>query len=221
MKIQMLLVAVGIAMSLFCFAQSLETCDIAYLEQELAERMKKEQDIRMEAMPMVAEYQKTGTGKIALIPKILKMNRIDEANQAWLSQMFETCGWPEELSDKANNAVFLNLQHAEDTLQEQYFPLVEEKMTAAIIPKSDWAKMLDRIKMHRGEQQVYGTQTFANANNENLVWPVEDVRLLEPRREDVGLPSMEQYFQLSRDSVGIEMKWDKEMTLKEAAEQRK
>jgi hypothetical protein len=221
MKIQILLLAAGIAMSFSCSGQKLKSCEKDYLEQELTERMKKEQDIRMEVMPMVAEYQKSGKGKMALIPKILKMNNIDEENQAWLTQMLENCAWSDELSDEANNAVFLILQHAEDTMQEQYFPLIEEKMEAGIISKSDWATMLDRIKMHNGEYQVYGTQTFANLEEENIVWPVEDPDNLEERRAEVGLPSMEAYFQLSLDTLGLEMKWDKSLTLEQAIEQKK
>jgi hypothetical protein len=103
-------------------------------------------------------------------------------------------------------------------MMSNYFPLVEEKTNQGLLKKGDWATMLDRILMSEEKPQRCGTQTFAGAENDNYVWPIENVKSLTERRQQVGLPPMEQYFKIAQDSFGIEMKWDQKLTVEKALE---
>lgn len=85
-----------------------------------------------------------------------------------------------------------------------------------MLAPDDPARMFDRIQMHQGLPQRYGTQTFTDNANRNWIWPVSSVDSLEQRRAEVGLPPMDAYLQLAKDSTGVEIIWNPNLGLEEA-----
>lgn len=205
----------GMILSSSCRAQELN-CDLETMSEELILMADEEQEVRREIMPLIAQYQKDGSGKMKLFAKAMSMEKLDKENQETLQSYLESCGWQEQLHPDAHNAIYLILQHSPEDMMTQYFPLVKERMDQGHLDPDDWATMLDRLKMYSGEPQIYGTQTFADDDNVNWVWPVANLDSLEIKRAQVFLPDMETYFKIAKDSTGVVMKWDREMTIEEA-----
>jgi len=207
-------VLITIAMSA-CTAQPVD-CNLKVLNAELAEMRQKDQEIRKEFMPVLGKYQEDGSGQMKVMRLAMKMEKQDKANQQRLQAILNKCGWPEELDQQAHETIYLVLQHSPDSLMRTYFPMVQAYADKGLLSPDDPATMYDRLQMRAGLPQRYGTQTFVDAKKRNLVWPVEDPDSLTELRGSVGLPPMEAYFQLARDSAGIEMVWDKTLTVEQA-----
>jgi hypothetical protein len=213
------LLLIAIAMSA-CQSQPID-CNVEALQVDLISMRDKEQAIREELMPVMAQYQEDGSGKMKLFTLAMQMEKQDAANQERLQAIFSQCGWPEALNAKAHESIYLILQHSPDSLMRRYFPMVQAYAGKGLLSPDDPATMYDRLQMRAGLPQRYGTQTFPDAQNRNLVWPVEDAERLAEYRDSVGLPSMSAYFDLARDSMGIEMVWDKTLTVEQAAKLKK
>lgn len=212
-------ILIGIAIS-SCQGQEID-CSTTALNEKLAELYQEDQAIRNELMPLLGQYQKDGSGKMKLFSLVMKQERQDRKNQEQLSSIFEQCGWPKEISSDAHNTIFLILQHSPDSMMRQYYPLVVEYSEAGLLEQNDRATMYDRLQMRAGKYQKYGTQTFQDDQNRNLVWPIDAPEKLEERRAEVGLPNMSTYFQMARDSMGVEMIWNKDLSLEQALALRK
>jgi len=197
-------------------AQKEVDCSIASLNHHLISMEHLDQEIRMELMPLLAKNQEDGSGGLKLFSLVTKMQKQDEENQRNLIAILEKCGWPKELSREAHTAIFLILQHSPDATIQQYYPTVKEMTRLGYLDPDDEATMFDRLQMFAGKPQRYGTQTFENHKKENAVWPVQHIDSLPYLRKSVGLPTMETYFEIVRDSTGIKMVWDKSLTIEEA-----
>lgn len=177
----------------------------------------------------------------------------DQKCQAAVFPILDSLGIPDGLSDTSYIALFLVVQHSDLEYQRKYYPLFEDGIARGLVEPSDAATMLDRILMHEGKPQFYGTQTFSrmvtvivtdaegkedgeirrtekmgktgkpDSNSENVqptaphtyLWPVKNADSLNIRRAEVGLPSIETYVGIFQ-KMGIELVWDKEMTVEEA-----
>ena len=151
----------------------------------------KDQSIRQKIMPMLASGNQD-----SIMAVVVQMNMIDKENQTFVFGLLDNQGWPDGLSDKANSAIFLVIDHAEFAAQEKYYPVVKEKAEEGIIGKEDAATLQDRILMKKGEMQVYGTQTtrvVINGENINYLWPVKNPDQLDKLRKEVNLPPIAEY----------------------------
>jgi hypothetical protein len=203
-----------------CHSQT-TSCDLEKNEQALKERYEKDQEIRKKLMPLLAEYQKTGEGAFELIALVNKQNSIDADNQKFVEHLLSECGWSNELSSEGHKAIFMIIHHADDAFMNKYFPLVKEKSSLGLLEPDDYPMMLDRVLMNAGKAQIYGTQTFQGSDQKNYVWPIEDVENLQKRRDSISLPSMAEYFKISKEKYNIEMVWDKTLSLKDAIKMKK
>jgi len=191
-----------------------EDCSISKLETRLIEMMHQEQSVRKDLMASVAQFQKDGTGGGELFSIQTKMNEIDKKNQDNLISVLEECGWPDNLADEAHKSIFLILQHSPDATMRKYYPMVKDRSESGIISSSDAATMFDRLQMRAGKPQQYGTQAFQH-NGQNTIWPIKNIDSIDAIRESVGLPSMEVYFKIVKDSTGIEILWDKSLKIED------
>ena len=209
----------GITMS-SCQGQKVN-CNLEKLEASLVKIEKRDQETRNELMPVLAKYQEDGSGKLKLLMLAMKSQRHDEKNQEFIVEMFNKCGWPDSLSKDAHNTIFLVLQHSPDSLMRKFFPEVQHKVALGLLAPDDEAIMFDRLQMHAGLPQRYGSQTFASSDDKNYIWPVEDVENLDAIRAEVGLPNMDAYIKLAKDSTGVKFTWDKSLSIEKAQKMKK
>ena len=149
-----------------------------------------------------------------------EMERVDSLNQATVFGILDKEGWPSHLSDKANRAIWIVIDHSDLAYRSKYLGLVKEKAEHGVLDKTDYAILNDRVLMEEGKPQIYGTQIkmVATIVDDEIamqlcLWPVENPAALDSLRSTVGLSPVEEYLKTSCDSIGQEIVWDKEKTV--------
>ncbi|WP_295991220.1 DUF6624 domain-containing protein [uncultured Alistipes sp.] len=141
-----------------------------------------------------------------------RMRRIDRDNALRVRQIIDRHGWPgrEEVGEEANEALFLCLQHVDDTIvQEKYLPVLRQAVAEGRAEGWHLAFLTDRIRMNRGEKQIYGTQTVTRGGQLDYVVPIEEPERVDSLRRSIGLKPMARY---------LDGAWDLERYLRELPE---
>ncbi|MFK7932952.1 MAG: DUF6624 domain-containing protein [Saprospiraceae bacterium] len=124
------------------------------------------------------------------------MHEKDSINEMEVINIIEKHGWlgKSEVGSKANNALWLVIQHAPLATQEKYIPLLRESVANGESEGSQLALTEDRIRMYKGEKQIYGSQVKRDQETGKFyVCPVIDPYNVNTRRAEVGLQPIEQY----------------------------
>ena len=138
-----------------------------------------------------------------------RMMRGDSARTRWLQGFITARGWPSRSTygDSAVKAAFLIVQHSPDyAFQEQMLPVLEKAATTDDVRRQDVAMLADRIAVHRGRPQRYGTQFSLRADT-MVAHPIADVPALDSLRATVGLPPMSEYAKLLKDVYKLPVQW--------------
>ena len=149
-----------------------------------------------------------------------EMALTDSLNQATVFGILDKEGWPARLSDKANQAIWLVIDHSDLAARRKYLDLVKAKAEEGVLDKSDYATLNDRVLMEEGKPQIYGTQikitgTIIFGEEQTLpmyLWPVEDPAALDSLRSSIGLPPIEEYLE-SSGLFGLPVVWDPSRTV--------
>jgi hypothetical protein len=147
------------------------------LRAELLERAGRDQAAR-EAMPAEPGMQRW---EQIVAP-------VDRANTARMREIVGEHGWPghQLVGEEGAHAAWLLVQHAPPEFQEQCLPLLEEAAALGDASPRDVAYLKDRVLLHRGEPQIYGTQ-YTIRDGVLALWPVQDPEGLDERRAALGL----------------------------------
>lgn len=175
-----------------------------------------------------------------------RMEETDSRCRAIVFPILDSVGIPDGLTEKAREALFLVVQHSDVEHQRKYIDLFDAAAKKGLVARADVATMRDRILMHEGRPQIYGTQTFTpnrtiiinsdggkridddREDNDDetselqptaYLWPVESADGLDARRAEVGLPPMDTYIELFRQS-GVTLVWDRSLTVEKIKAQR-
>lgn len=149
-----------------------------------------------------------------------EMALTDSLNQVTVFGILDKEGWPARLSDKANQAIWLVIDHSDLATRRKYLDLVKAKAEEGVLDKSDYATLNDRVLMEEGKPQIYGTQikitgTIIFGEEQTLpmyLWPVEDPAALDSLRSSIGLPPIEEYLE-SSGLFGLPVVWDPTRTV--------
>lgn len=148
----------------------------------------------------------------------------DVENQREVFGILDAEGWPEGLSDEANSAIFLVVDHADVEAQRRYYRDVVKAARRGYIDRGLQVTLRDRILMRGGKRQVYGTQTVSFARGDSTVcyvWPVVRSRSIDRRRSRVNLPAMDRYVELVGDGFGFDVVWDRSLNVEELERMRR
>lgn len=179
------------------------------LRAELVERMKAEQDARVELM-RVAPANKPITPADRQKPEVKaaleRMEKVDRDNLAWLKTLVEKHGWPGKAlvgPDGAQGA-FLIAQHAVSDLD--FMAKCLDGLKAAYKTgdaQGQWvALMTDRLLVLKDKKkQQYGTQLVPK-DGKLVPQPIEDEAHVDSRRAELGMPPLADYLKLVNDSKG-------------------
>lgn len=99
----------------------------------------------------------------------------DSINLAETRAILDQHGWLgiDKIGKKANESLFLIIQHADSNVIHQYFPLLVQSYELGQTPAKYYALMLDRLLTDRGQKQVFGTQ-FKKENGKFVTFPLLD-----------------------------------------------
>lgn len=154
----------------------------------------------------------------AVLAAQTKIEEVDSTNQVIVARLLDS-GWPQGLSEEANNAIWLVIDHAPIDYQLRYMPLIEEQVATGAISKSQYATLFDRIRMRQGEPQRYGTQTVqrrsAEQNASIYVWPIENPRKLNRLRRAMGLTPIKRYCRKVSNVYGSPCIYDPQLTVED------
>jgi len=135
----------------------------------------------------------------------LRRNRQqDSLNEMRVTQILDEKGWlgSDEVSERANSALFLVIQHAELPVQEKYLSMMRQAVADGKAQASNLAYLKDRVLMRQGKPQRYGSQFVPDKETGTWVlYEVEDPPNLDKRRASVGLGPIQAYL----DSTGATM----------------
>lgn len=122
-----------------------------------------------------------------------KQNQVDSLNLTKIKRIITQYGYPgKSLVGSQSFTAWLVIQHADLETQEEYLPILEDAANKGELPKSNFALLVDRVKMGRGEKQVYGSQ-IQMKDGKYVIYPIEDEPNVNRRRAEMGLGSLESY----------------------------
>jgi uncharacterized protein len=180
------------------------------LRQELLARQKKDQDARTSYLRMLREHgirQEGGEPKFTdpalaklVMDEAARMAAIDRKNTEWLEKIVDQYGWPGQalVGAEAAGAAWLLVQHADAnvTFQKRCLKLMREAPKGDVRPQHI-AYLTDRILVHEGKAQVYGTQAQGQGSDLKLM-PISDEANVDNRRALAGLGPLSEYIKVLR-----------------------
>ena len=177
-------------------------------------------DIGRRDQAVRADWAKVATGSVTqeeAIEYAMKMEETDSTNLAAVSRILDTYGWPSGLSDEANKAIFLVIDHSDLNIMNKYIGLFRDAVEKGYLSMNDLVTMEDRMLMNASKPQKYGTQAYSLVEDGKTViyiWPVEDPDKLDALRKSVGLMPIESYLEIVKQQ-GVEIIYDKTKTVKD------
>ena len=145
----------------------------------------------------------------------LQIERTDSTNLVTVKRILDTYGWPSGLSEDANNAIFLVIDHSDLETMNKYLGVFQDAASRGILPMQDLVTLEDRILMDSGNPQFYGTQSrqiSKEGKSQIYIWPVDNPDKLNGRRASVGLSTIEEYLELFAKK-GVEVIYDPTLTV--------
>jgi hypothetical protein len=143
------------------------------------------------------------------------MRIADSTNLIQVESIIKKYGWLgyDKIGSQANTALFMVIQHSDQLTQEKYLPLMREAVKNGKAKAKSLALLEDRIALHRGKMQSYGSQIFwSKVNNRYVVLPLNDPDNVDKRRAEVGLQPLLEYVSVWNIQWNVE-KYKKELPL--------
>jgi|SRR5450432_250850 len=163
------------------------------LQKELEAIYDDDQDIRM-------KFNDSATKNGYQNPEVIRignlMNFQDSINKRKVTKILDEKGWVgiDLVGHKANETLFLVIQHADLQTQEKYLPMMREAVKKGNASNSSLALLEDRIAIREGRKQIYGSQVGMNSKtNEMYVQPLENPETVDSRRATMGLAPLAYY----------------------------
>lgn len=121
--------------------------------------------------------------------------KVDRSNQELLVSIINKCGFEaiEETNEKGIQATFYIIQHANKELRERYFPQLDLWTRKSLMPASELALMIDRMKVDNNEEQIFGSQVRIYNDGRVELYKIKDMERVDIRRDSVGLGPLSEY----------------------------
>jgi hypothetical protein len=92
-----------------------------------------------------------------------------------------------ENCNEAANVPFFIISHAPIRIRERYLSFFKAAADLNYISKTSVAFYIDKVKVTKGEKQVYGTQYYWSKDNKTIYYPSIEPERLNERRREMGL----------------------------------
>lgn len=113
-----------------------------------------------------------------------------------ISKIIDTYGWvgKSRIGEKANQTLWLVIQHADISIQEKYLPLLKRSVSKGESQGWHLAFLQDRILVRNKKKQLYGTQVVWDKKLKKMkIYPVKDFKNVNNRRKKLGLSTIEEH----------------------------
>lgn len=146
---------------------------------------------RLKQMVKVDQAGRTGD---TISPE--KMAAADAAHRAEVLRIHQKYGWPtiSLVGKEASHNYWLLVQHQDEDpeVQRKILPDLERAANRGEASKSDFAYLFDRVQMHSGKPQHWGSQVACKDGKPELS-PVDDPAGLEQRRKELFMIPLDRY----------------------------
>ena len=135
------------------------------------------------------------TKAVDLIDSLVReMQRADSINLIEIQDILQTHGFPSKAIVGTNNSViWLVIQHSDVECQKAYYPMLRDAAEKGELRWDDIALLEDRIAMHEGRPQKYGSQAVENAEGELVIYSLLNKDSVDYWRAEVGMPPLAEY----------------------------
>jgi hypothetical protein len=123
------------------------------------------------------------------------MLKTDSTNIANIKKIINQYGWVgiNTVGEKANQALWLIIQHDSLGTQQKYLPLLRQSVAKGESLPMHLGMLEDRIALSKHEKQMYGTQIWTANDGSLYVAPLVNPDEVNNRRKIIGLGSIESY----------------------------
>lgn len=129
----------------------------------------------------------------------------DSINIDIVCQILDENGWisSQVIGEKGEGTVFYVILHSNLRIQNKYLSIIENAVDKGDFKKSNYALLIDKMCVEKGENQIYGSQVGRNEETgEFFVFPIDNPVEVDKRRESVGLPPLKAYL------LNWEIEWE-------------
>lgn len=182
----------------FSYAVSAQVSNPA-LRDELLAMEKVDQEERRKCSGGDADFQMKCYVEIA--------KTIDAPNTGRLIAIFNTHGLPgtKMVGREGLNAFMILLQHTiGDELRLKAVKPITKAFKRKEITPQDYANFIDRLRLHQGKGQLYGSG-FEFKDGKMVLSKTEDLKHLEKRRRRIGLPPMSETVKMMKETYKLEI----------------
>jgi len=134
---------------------------------------------------------------------VAALERIDASNTAWMKELVALHGWPtiQRVGADRSFQAWALVQNADRDVdfQEHCVELLRGAVARGEADPRTLAYLEDRVAMHRGRPQRYGTQYRQKSDGSLVPYTLEDEERVDELRASVGLGTLEEY---ERDMLG-------------------
>lgn len=130
--------------------------------------------------------------------RVQQLRVTDSINRTIVTNILDSCGWLgyDVLGQEGADALFLVIQHSDCNTMNKYLPLLRKGVKDGKAPIYNLALMEDRVLICNGQKQKYGTQlTYDDRSKKYRPMPIENIKILDSLRSQVGLPPLNEYLQ--------------------------
>ncbi len=124
------------------------------------------------------------------------MEMADIKNREIVMSIFRTKGWlgSQDVGDKACRAMFLAIQHEEDSATfVGYYRMIKKAYRKNNLRPGDYALYIDRYNVTRRGTQIYGTQYYEDKQTGKWkLYPLQDSLQVNELRKRVGFEPLEE-----------------------------
>jgi len=119
---------------------------------------------------------------------------VDKRNMATIISLIEKCGMPtlDDISKEQMEGIWLVFQHGDNETRKKYLPLLKRAAEKGDLSKIHIAMMEDRILMHEGLPQLYGSQ-IENKPEGYALYTLQEPERVNKRRAEMGFGPIEDY----------------------------
>jgi len=184
---------------LFVFASVIDAQQYPGVQAELLQMEKIDQAARMKCTNGGADEQVQCLAAIS--------ETVDNPNTKRLEKIFDQIGFPDtsKVGRDGMQAFMLVLQHAPtDELRVRALKPITKAFKNKELPPMDYANFVDRLRLHHGKKQLYGTG-FEFKDGKMALNPTEDMKGLEKRRAKIGLPPMSEAVKMMKELYHLEV----------------
>ncbi|MCR5886866.1 TonB family protein [Hymenobacter sp. J193] len=142
---------------------------------------------------IAAEADRTyGPDSPQLRAAMQQQGKLDNRLIRQVDSLITVHGYPGKslVGEYQQSVTFLVIQHNPD---EKYLPLLTAAADKGELRWSSLALLVDRLRVARGEKQLYGSQLGPAVNGHYQLQPIEDEPNVNNRRAKIGLEPLEQY----------------------------